>query len=252
MVLMSRSSHQKSRTDNRRDIEFEIPVPALALIALFVTALVTAQLTAAKVLEFTLPITVPIAGNTLVMPGAALAYALTYFASDCVTELYGKRNAQVMVNIGFLMNFVLLALVWSTIWAPAAQSSAVAPETFRRVLGASTSIVLGSLVAFLVSQNWDVVVFHRLREATDGAQLWLRNIGSTATSQIIDTILFVGIAFVIAPQVLGTGSALPTSVVVQLIVGQYLLKLLIALFDTPFVYAVVGIVRSDRPTGTTV
>lgn len=244
---MSRSSHRKSRTDDRRDAESVIPVPALALVALFVTALVTAQLTAAKVLEFTLPIAIPIVGNTLVMPGAALAYALTYFASDCVTELYGKRSAQVMVNVGFLMNFVLLALVWSTIWAPAAQSSAVPPETFRRVLGASTSIVLGSLVAFLVSQNWDVIVFHRLREATDGARLWLRNIGSTATSQIIDTVLFVGIAFVIAPQVLGTGSALPTSVVIQLIVGQYLLKLLIALLDTPFVYAVVGFVRSEQP-----
>ena len=224
-----------------------MPVPALALVALFVTALVTAQLTAAKVLAFTLPMSLPIVGNTLVMPGAALAYALTYFASDCVTELYGKRSAQVMVNIGFLMNFVLLALVWSTIFAPAAQSSAVPPETFRRVLGASTSIVIGSLVAFLVSQNWDVIVFDRLREATDGAQLWLRNIGSTATSQIIDTILFVGIAFVIVPRVLGTGSLLPTSVVVQLIIGQYLLKLLIAVLDTPFVYAVVGFVRSKQP-----
>jgi uncharacterized integral membrane protein (TIGR00697 family) len=244
---MSQSSQHGNRTVDRSDNESVIPVPALALVALFVTALVTAQLTAAKVLEFTLPIAIPIVGNTLVMPGAALAYALTYFASDCVTELYGKRSAQVMVNIGFLMNFVLLALVWSTIWAPAAPSSAVAPETFRRVLGASTSIVLGSLVAFLVSQNWDVIVFHRLREATNGTRLWLRNIGSTATSQIIDTVLFVGIAFVIAPYVLGTGSALPTSLVVQLIIGQYLLKLLIAVLDTPFVYAVVGFVRSNQP-----
>lgn len=232
--------------------DWVMPVPALTLVALFITALVTAQLTAAKVLAFTLPVSVPITGDTLVMPGAALAYALTFFASDCVAELYGKRSAQVMVNVGFIMNFVLLALVWSTIWAPAAQSSSVAPETFRQVLGASTGIVLGSLTAFLISQNWDVIVFHRLREATDGAQLWLRNIGSTATSQLIDTVIFVGIAFVLAPQLLGTGSPLPTSVIIQLIVGQYLLKLLIALLDTPLVYAVVGFVRSNRPElGTT-
>lgn len=224
-----------------------IPVPALALVALFITALVTAQLTASKLLAFTLPVSVPIITNEVVVPGAALAYALTFFASDCVTELYGKRSAQVMVNVGFLMNFVLLALVWSTIWAPAAQSSAVDPETFKGVLGASTNIVLGSLVAYLVSQNWDVIVFHRLREATDGKQLWLRNIGSTATSQLIDTIIFVGIAFVLAPQFLGTGSVIPTAVVVQLVVGQYLLKLLIAILDTPLVYAVVGFVRSNRP-----
>lgn len=236
------SKYERDGRDN-----WVMPVPALTLVALFITALVTAQLTAAKVLAFTLPVSIPITGDTLVMPGAALAYALTFFASDCVAELYGKRSAQVMVNVGFLMNFILLALVWSTIWAPAAQSSTVAPEIFRQVLGASTGIVLGSLTAFLISQNWDVIVFHRLREATDGAQLWLRNIGSTATSQLIDTVIFVGIAFVLAPQLLGTGSVLPTTIVVQLIVGQYLLKVLIALLDTPLVYAVVGFVRSNRP-----
>jgi uncharacterized integral membrane protein (TIGR00697 family) len=242
-MTMSSSGHPSERWDD----ESVLPVPVLALVALFITALVTAQLTATKILAFTLPVALPIVGNQLIMPGAALAYALTYFASDCVTELYGKRSAQMMVNVGFLMNFVLLALVWSTIWAPAARSSAVAPETFRQVLGASTNIVLGSLLAFLVSQNWDVIVFHRLREATDGARLWLRNIGSTATSQAIDTVIFVGVAFVFVPQVLGLGSALPTAIVSQLIVGQYLLKLLIALLDTPLVYAVVGFVQSNRP-----
>lgn len=120
------------------------------------------------------------------------------------------------------------------------------------MLGASTNIVLGSLAAYLISQNWDVIVFHHLREATDGAQLWLRNIGSTATSQLIDTVIFVGIAFVLAPQLLTTGAVLPTKVILQLVVGQYLLKLFIALLDTPFVYAVVGVVRSNRPNhGTT-
>ncbi len=218
-----------------------VPAPALALAALFVTALVTAQLTAAKVLLFQSPLSLPLAGETLALPGAALAYALTFFASDCYSELYGKRAAQVMVNVGFAMNFVVLALVWSTILAPAAN-----PEfagQFRAVLGASTNIVVGSLLAYVVSQNWDVVVFHGLRERTDGDHLWLRNVGSTASSQLIDTVIFVGVAFFLAPVVLGVGEALPLAVVASLVVGQYLLKLLIALADTPFVYAVVRTVR---------
>jgi len=214
----------------------------IALVALFVTALVTAQLTAAKLLALPLPVTLPVVDASVLVPGAALAYALTFFASDCYSELYGRRAAQAMVNVAFVMNFVLLALVWGTILAPAANAEFAAQ--FRAVLGPSTNIVAGSLLAYLVSQNWDVVAFHRLRELTDGRHLWLRNVGSTATSQAIDTVIFVGVAFWVAPRVLGVGEALPTTVLVSLIVGQYLLKLLIALVDTPFVYAVVGFVRS--------
>jgi uncharacterized integral membrane protein (TIGR00697 family) len=217
----------------------------IGILALFVTALVTAQLTASKLLEIRLPEIggEVILGGEIVLPGAALAYALTFFASDCYCELYGRRAAQVMVNVGFAMNFVLLALVWSTILAPAANPEVAAQ--FRDVLAPATPIVAGSLLAYLVSQNWDVVVFHWLREATDGEFLWLRNVVSTATSQAIDTVIFVGVAFYLLPRYVdGIGSAEPVPVVVSLIVGQYLLKLLIALVDTPFVYGVVGVVRS--------
>lgn len=229
----------------------DLPTGRVAILALFVTALVTAQLTASKILAFEIPFSLPITGNLLVLPGAALAYALTFFASDCYAELYGKKPAQQLVNVGFVMNFVMLVLVYSTIAAPAARAS-VDPEMFATVLGASTNIVLASLAAYLVSQNWDVLAFHWLKDATDGDHLWLRNIGSTASSQAIDTVIFVLGGFLIVPTLLGTGVALPTNVLLQLIVGQYLLKLLIAVVDTPFVYAVVRMVRrSDGRTKTT-
>ena len=220
-----------------------IPAGQVALIGLFVTALITAQFTASKVLAFQLPVSIPIAGSTLALPGAALAYALTFFASDAYAELYGRRAAQVVVNVAFLLNFVMLALVWSTILAPAAGSSPVAPDTFAAVMGPSTNIVIGSLAAYLVSQNWDVIAFHRLRQWTGGSHLWLRNVGSTATSQLIDTVIFVGLAFFLVPELLGIGDGLPLGLVASLVVGQYLLKLAIALVDTPFVYLVVGLLR---------
>lgn len=210
----------------------------VALVALFMTALVTAQVTASKLLAFSLPFALPLTGDTLVMPGAALAYALTFFASDCYAELYGRRAATVVVNVGFVMNFVLLALVWSTILAPGLPPAAqpVDPAAFRSVLAASTGIVVASLAAYLVSQNWDVFVFHRIREYTDGEALWLRNIGSTASSQLLDTVIFIGVGFVLFQGV-------PLGAALSLIVGQYVLKLLIALLDTPFVYAVVRLAR---------
>ncbi|NIB98140.1 queuosine precursor transporter [Halobacterium sp. R2-5] len=210
----------------------------VAIVGLFVTALVTAQLTASKLLIFQIPFELPFTGSALVMPGAALAYALTFFASDCYSELYGKRAAQVLVNVGFAMTLVMLALVYTTIEAPTAPFSGVGETEFARVLWSSANIVAGSLLAYLVSQNWDVLAFHAIRERTDGAHLWLRNVGSTATSQAIDTVIFVTVAFWVAPQVLGVGPVYGQNQILSLIVGQYVLKLAIAIADTPFVYGV--------------
>jgi uncharacterized integral membrane protein (TIGR00697 family) len=218
-------------------------VPQLALVGLFVTALVTAQVTASKLIAFDIPIALPATGDALVLPGAALAYTLTFVASDCYSELYGRRATTRMVNVAFGMNFVVLALVWSTIAAPVSDTTSVAASTFATVLGASTNIVLGSLFAYVVSQNWDVYVFHYIRDRTDGERLWLRNVGSTATSQAIDTVIFVTIAFAVAPALLGVGFALTTAEIIALIVGQYVFKLAIAFADTPFVYLVVSLVE---------
>ncbi|WP_255194030.1 queuosine precursor transporter [Natronobeatus ordinarius] len=225
-------------------------IPQVTLIGLFVTALATAQLTASKVLAFSLPfgLELPITGAELVLPGAALAYALTFLASDCYAELYGRRAAQVVVNVAFAMNFVVLALVWSTIAAPDA-GAGVPGDQFEAVLGASTNVVLGSLLAYVVSQNWDVWLFHEIRDRTGPGLLWLRNVASTGTSQAIDTVIFVSVAFWVGPTYLGVGEALPLEAIPALIVGQYLLKLAIAVLDTPVVYAVVGFVRSRRAAG---
>jgi uncharacterized integral membrane protein (TIGR00697 family) len=148
-----------------------------------------------------------------------------------------------MVNVGFAMNFVMLGIVWLAIAAPGSQAG-VDPAAFATVLGLSTNIVIGSLAAYLVSQNWDVLAFHAIGDWTDGRHLWLRNLGSTGSSQLIDTVIFVLMAFFVVPTALGIGQALPGAVLVQLVVGQYVLKLLIALLDTPLVYAVVAYVRS--------
>ena len=121
-----------------------VPGGAVALSALFVAALVTAQVTAAKVLAFEIPVGLPVTGSTLVLPGAALAYALTFLASDCYAELYGKRAAQVLVNVGFLLNFLVLALVWSTI---PATMFVEAPSTVSKAAG---STLLGAAGARMV------------------------------------------------------------------------------------------------------
>lgn len=217
--------------------------PKIVIAALFITSLVTAQLIAVKLLAIPFPQPIPIVGASVLVPAGVLAYAVTFFASDCYAELYGRRATQIMVNAGFVMNFVMLGLVWLAIEAPGSPAG-VDPTSFANVLGLSTNIVIGSLAAYFVSQNWDVIAFHAIGDRTEGRHLWLRNLGSTGTSQLIDTAIFVVAAFYLVPSALGIGQALPEAVLMQLIVGQYIVKLLIAVLDTPFVYAVVGYIRS--------
>ncbi|WP_418284125.1 queuosine precursor transporter [Halorubrum sp. DTA46] len=216
---------------------------AVGLVTLFVVALATAQVTAAKVIALPLPVGLPVVGPEIVLPGAALAYALTFLASDAYAELYGRRAAQVVVNVAFLANFLVLALVWSTLAAPGIDPEISA--AFDTALGPATNIVAGSLLAYLVSQNWDVFVFHAIRDRTGPQMLWLRNLASTATSQALDTVIFVGVAFFLAPTLFGVGDPLPPAVLVSLALGQYLLKLAIAVLDTPVVYLIVGAVRRE-------
>jgi uncharacterized integral membrane protein (TIGR00697 family) len=241
MATDTDSSGRERRTPGA---ETRLAVPQLGLAALFVTALVTAQVTAVKVLSVELPAALPVTGSEILVPAAVFAYALTFFASDCYAELYGKRAAQALVNVAFVMNFVLLGLVWLAIWAPISGASGVAQESFASTLAASTGVVAGSLLAYIVSQNWDVLVFHRLRAYTGRERLWLRNIVSTATSQLIDTVIFIVVAFSLF-------QGLPADAVLELMIGQYLFKLALVGLDTPFVYLVVGLVRSRglaRPT----
>ncbi|HII51727.1 MAG TPA: queuosine precursor transporter [Halobacteriales archaeon] len=213
----------------------------IGLIALFITGLLTAQLTAVKILELS-PLNL---GISVMVPAGVLAYAITFFASDCYAELYGKKAARTVVSIAFTMNIVMLVLIWISINAPGSEAG-VSSELFATVLGPSANVVIASLTAYLISQNLDILIFDTIREKTNGSKLWLRNIGSTTVSQLVDTILFITLTFSILPSIVGIGIGLPLSVIVQLILGQYLVKLLIALADTPLIYAFFSYLKKEN------
>jgi len=197
----------------------------------FVTALITAQVISSKLLALTLPVI-----GAVAIPGGTLAYAVTYLCTDALNELYGAQTAKQAVNAGFILTFLLLGLVSLTIHWP--RAGGVPQETFAATLSPAYNIVAGSLVAYLISQHIDVHIFDRLRTETSGQYLWVRNIGSTTVSQFVDTVIFITVAFAVAPVVFGVGIALPLSVLISLIIGQYVAKLLIALIDTPLVYLI--------------
>lgn len=107
-------------------------------------------------------------------------------------------------------------------------------DAYNAILGSVPRIVLASMVAYLVSQHHDVFAFHFWRRLTNGRFLWLRNNASTMVSQGIDTVLFITIAF---------AGTVPLDILGSMLATQYVIKLLIAVADTPLCYALVKLVR---------
>ena len=205
----------------------------LALGMLFAVALILSNVVAAKVVATA----IPMPGGTLVFPGAVFCYAITFLVTDVVGEVWGRREARSIVRWGFAAQLLAAALLLFTQALPAA--SPEVQGAYRTLLGQNWAFVGASLVAYAISQSWDVFVFHRLRDAVlarhpDGrGRRWIWNNASTMSSQLLDTVVFVGLAFGCGLGWLFDAAMRPA--LFSLMLGQYLVKVLLAALDTiPF------------------
>lgn len=199
----------------------------------FVVSLVIANVVTAK----TIQTGIPLFGSTIVLPGAALCYAITFLMTDVIGEIWGRKEAQRTVIFGFFCQLLATALIVFTQFLPAADTSM--QVAYEMLLGQNVVFVIGSMAAYFASQTWDVFVFHKIRDKVmavqgDNRNRWLWNNVSTMTSQIIDTVVFVLIAFGF-----GFGWLFDPSMQPQfwaMMVGQYLIKFVLAALDTPVFY----------------
>ena len=186
------------------------------LIAIYSALVVMANIFANKIVLF---------GPTTV-PAGVIVYGISFLITDAINEFYGVKEAQKSVIAGFASSIILVFSVYVTIaWTPAPFWEG--QEALATVLGSTWRIVLASLISFLVSQNWDVYFYHQIRLYTKGKHLWLRNTLSTLTSQLMDTILFCSIAFI---------GLMPLENVIGVMIGQLVVKWIISILDTPFIY----------------
>ena len=169
----------------------------------------------------------------LIVPAGVLAYPFTFLATDLICELYGKKRAQTLVWVGFMMNVFLLGLMSLGHFLPDVSGVSGAASTFESVYTFMVGNVIASMIAYLIAQSVDVHVFHFWKRLTKGRHLWLRNNGSTIFSQLIDTISILTILYLadnLGPDIDTVGK------LISLIFASYLFKFFFALFDTPFFY----------------
>ncbi len=172
-----------------------------------------------------------------------ILWPIVFVMTDVINEYYGKKGVRILSNMAvvlilyaFLMILVGINLVPNDWWQfqsglrqDPAQSLSDMDLAFRRVFGQGLWIIVGSLVAFLIGQIVDVMVFHRIKKATGEKKIWLRATGSTIVSQFIDSYVVLIIAFYVGAdwdlvRVLAIGTV------------NYLYKFFLAVLLTPMIY----------------
>ena len=199
----------------------------------FAVALVISNVITAK----TIQTGIPLFGSTILVPAAVICYCITFLMTDIIGEIWGRKEARTVVLGGLGCQVIAMCLIIIGEALPAADPTM--QNAYELLLGQNAVFVIASMTAYLLSQSWDVFIFHRIRNRVlaDGGSVrsrWVWNNASTMTSQIIDTVVFIGIAFGI-----GFGWLFDPAMLPQLgamMVGQYLCKFVLAALDTPVFY----------------
>ena len=159
-------------------------------------------------------------------------YSSIFFATDLMSEKFGKKEADRAVMMGFSISvIILLMLSISLLFLPSIQGnqtfSTEVHQAFVTILDFTPRFIIGSLFSYLISQRFDVWCFHKIKHWTNGKHLWLRNNLSTMASQTIDTTLYSLVVW---------WGVVDLETAIQLGLAKMAFKIGIAAFDTPFIY----------------
>ncbi len=160
-------------------------------------------------------------------------YASIFFATDVLSENYGKKAAQDAVQMGFIVSIIMilmmsLALLYQPSTQPGtAEISKEIHNAFATIINFTPRFLIGSLLAYYISQRFDVWAFHYIKQQTGEKHLWLRNNLSTMSSQIIDTTIYSLVAW---------WGIVDLKTAIQLGLVKYLFKIIISIIDTFFIY----------------
>lgn len=231
----------RTPSPHKRDLLF------LSLVGIFLTSLVLGNVIGTTkfvtIFSFELPVSLrnlipPLVrdGNIYAMsiPVGLIAYPFTFLATDMISELFGRKKAQMVVWIGFFLNLYMLLLMTAAHWFPNSYGVSGGLELFDGVYEFLVANTLSSMVAYLVAQSIDVRLFHFWKRITRGKYLWIRNNGSTMVSQLVDSTAILTILYLSG----NLGENITTiGALIILIFNSYLFKFFFALFDTPLIYA---------------
>ncbi|WP_213523969.1 queuosine precursor transporter [Nonlabens sp.] len=202
----------------------------LVLAAIFICSLVVSNLIFQKFFYWN-----PFGWFNFEISVGLLPYPVTFLVTDLVSEIYGRRKANDLVLAGIFASVFSLGIIAVADVAPAIDASPIQDAVFSKIFGATTIAVIASMTAYLFAQFIDIQIYHFWKRITGGKMLWLRNNFSTVCSQFVDTMSVL--LLLCYYEVLSWEQFWP------LLLAGFLFKMLVALLDTPLLYAGVFIFR---------
>lgn len=185
------------------------------------------------------------------MSAGVITWPLIFIMTDIINEYFGIKQvrflsilAAILISYAFLVVGFAMNLVPSDFWINQTinNESINMDNAFSAIFGQGMWIIVGSIVAFLIGQMVDVIIFHRIKKMTGERFLWLRATGSTLASQFIDSFVVIFIAFYINPQYNWTWQ-----MVAAIGIVNYSYKFIVAVLMTPLLYLVHNVI--DRFLG---
>ncbi len=167
-----------------------------------------------------------------------LLWPLEFIITDIVNEYYGPKavrrisyTAVALIGYAFIMFYLAIKIPPADFWITSGTENGVTnmPNAFNAIFGQGMWIIVGSLVAFLVSQIIDVTIFHKIKKITGEKKIWLRATGSTLVSQLVDSFIVLFIAFKI-------GKGWSWQLVLAICLVNYAYKFTMAIILTPLIY----------------
>ena len=177
-------------------------------------------------------------GNPWILTSGILTYPITFLVTDLVSEIWGRKRANLMVVWGFGMSLVMLGVLQLAVALPPATDAwqgkgfpdgAAMQGAFEATFSSPAILLFASMTAYLVAQLFDVRLYHFWWKVTGGKHMWLRNNGSTWISQLVDTIIVNGIF-------LRVHFKMEWGPIAEIILAVYLCKMVLAVIDTPLIY----------------
>ncbi len=209
----------------------------ITLVGVFLTCLLVGNLIGGKLTYLHL------FGRDWVISVGEIPFPLTFILTDILNEFYGRKTARRVTLLGAAMIALTIGIIQvanQAAWFPPAYSDPdwgkdnMTPFAFENVFLNASWIQFASMVAFVVANYVDIGVFFVLKRLTGNRLLWLRATGSTAVSQLIDTVVIITIAF---------GHRLDDATLLSIIVTSYVVKVTVAVLVTPLIYALHGLLE---------
>ncbi len=168
-----------------------------------------------------------------VFDGGTLLFPLSYIFGDILTEVYGYKKTKQVIWLGFI-SALLMSLVFIVVGILPAASDWNNQEAYNKILGLTPRIIIASLIAYSFGQFLNSFILAKMKVITKGRWLWTRTIGSTLGGELIDSVLFIIIAFF---------GILPNSLLITLIVSNYIFKTVIEIIFTPATYGLINFLK---------